>query len=686
MSTPPGTPLPGAPLPGSPSSSWVRELVATKRAPVPWDLAALIAIAVATPLGLAFAFGHDTLFGQNVLGLGVLTSMGALIASIADRGGPAVDRVRRIVLTAVSAAVGLSIGMLALGHDTATVIVVVLAALVSGLTGVISANASQAGLQFLVYAIVGSGIDFGLRPLWLGPLVFLVGALWRLALTGVAIGVRALLPGGSRAPERHAVASVYTAIAAQLDAAGTVRAHGRGIDRGESAGAVDAARRGVTAALNDAYDLMVATRTSLAGRDPRWRILVTLLNAATPIVEAATAVTVEQEPVSPQVPNALRAIARSIEDPHASPPVLPPPDRSTPGRAALSSSLRLVGSLLNGEDPVTMTVPIQRPDAVPLAGPTASDRLRLAVDHLTSGGETWFAILRLVLCVAVAEAVSVLLPLERPYWITLTVAVVMKPDFGSVFARALQRGLGTVVGVLIGAAVVAFLPSGWPQIVALAVLAAAMPVAIRRNYGLFATFITPVIVILLELAHGGDPGIVVSRVTDTLIGSAIVVVVGYLPWPSTWRSGKQLGERVADVATGVAAYLAVALAPVDSRTQARDRSSARRTTYRRLSDLRTRVQQTLAEPPPISTSAATWWPEIVALERVTDAITSTAIRAAQSRVAVDRNDVVELEQALTDLAGAIRDRRPPTPFALPRDELLAPVGAEIGAARSVLSA
>ncbi|NNC11741.1 FUSC family protein [Planctomonas sp. JC2975] len=656
--------------PGAPSSSWVRELVRGRKAAIPWDLAAITAVAVAVPVGISLAVMQGD---PAILGLGVLTSMGALIASISDRGGPAVDRVRRIVVTAVFAAIGLTAGSLALGNDVATVAVVVLAALVSGIAGVISANASQAALQFLVYAIVGSGIDFGLRPLWLAPLVLLCGAAWRLALTGIAI----LVDRRPRVPERAAVASVYSAVAAQLDAAGSAEA--------------DAARRDVTTALNQAFDLMVSARTTLAGRDPRWRSLVTLLNAATPVVEAVTAVVTEGERVPPTVPNALRAIARSIEDPSAPPPVLPPPDRTTPGRAALASSLRLVGSLLSGDDPVTTTVAIQRPDTIGLPRVSPRDRLRTALDHLTSGSETWFAVLRLVVCVAVAEAISVLLPLERPYWITLTVAVVMKPDFGSVFARAVQRGVGTVVGVLIGAAVVVFVPLGWPQVLALALLAGGMPVAIRRNYGLFSIFITPVIVILLELAHGDDTGLIVSRVTDTLIGSAIVILFGYLPWPSTWRSARHLGGRVAEVAADVGWYLGVALAPRGAddsaarKPDARDRSAARRATYRRLSDLRTLVQQTLAEPPPISTAAASWWPEIVALERVTDAITSTAIRAAQTRTVADPDAVAGLGAALADLSSAIREGRAPGMLALSEDPLLEPVSDEIGAARAVLA-
>jgi uncharacterized membrane protein YccC len=659
------SPLP----PGTPTSSFVRELVRARKAPVPWDLAVITAIAVAVPVALVLPFmTHD----PAILGIGVLAAMGALVASLADRGGPAVDRVRRIVTTSVFAAVGLLAGSFAFGDDVATVLIVVAAAFVSGVAGVISANASSAALQFLVYAIVGSGIDFGLRPHWLAPLVVLGGAAWRLALTGIAI----LADRRPRAPERAAVASVYTAVAGWLDAAGTPGA--------------DAARHDVTTALNQAYDLMVSARTSLAGRDPRWRELVTLLNAATPIVEAATAVAVEGEHVPPAVPNALRAVARAVENPAAPRPVMPTPDRSTPGRAALASSLRLVCSLLAGDDPVTMTMPIQRPDAVGLPRVTAGDRLRSLRDHLTSGGETWFAVLRLVLCVAVAEAVSVLLPLERPYWITLTVAVVMKPDFGSVFARAVQRGLGTVVGVLVGAAVVALLPLGWPQVLALAILAGGMPVAIRRNYGLFSVFITPVIVILLELAHGDDTMLILSRVSDTLIGCAIVLIVGYLPWPSTWRSARQLGGRVADVVDHVAGYLEIALAPFDAdkdagRSSSKERSAARRAAYRRLSDLRTFVQQTLAEPPPISTAAAAWWPQIVAMERVTDAVTSAAIRTFHSHESADPASVERLHSALVGLAAAIRAGRAPDPVELPDDDRLESVSDEVSAARALSS-
>jgi hypothetical protein len=77
---------------GAPSSSWVREIVRPRSAPVPWDLAILTAIAVATPIGLSVALMAAD---PTILGLGVLVSIGALITSVADRGGAAGDRSSR---------------------------------------------------------------------------------------------------------------------------------------------------------------------------------------------------------------------------------------------------------------------------------------------------------------------------------------------------------------------------------------------------------------------------------------------------------------------------------------------------------------------------------------------------------------------------------------------------------------
>lgn len=54
-----------------------------------------------------------------------------------------------------------------------------------------------------------------------------------------------------------------------------------------------------------------------------------------------------------------------------------------------------------------------------------------------------------------------LVAVPRSYWVALTVTFVLKPDFGSVFSRAVLRALGTAVGLVTAAAVLAEVPRGW---------------------------------------------------------------------------------------------------------------------------------------------------------------------------------------------------------------------------------
>src|ERR1700685_1560530 len=56
-----------------------------------------------------------------------------------------------------------------------------------------------------------------------------------------------------------------------------------------------------------------------------------------------------------------------------------------------------------------------------------------------------------------------------------------------------------------------------------------------------------------------------------------------------------------------------------------ERSRLRRRTYRALSNLRAEFQRPMSEPAPASRRAAAWWPAVVGLEEVMDAVTSTVV-------------------------------------------------------------
>ena len=111
-----------------------------------------------------------------------------------------------------------------------------------------------------------------------------------------------------------------------------------------------------------------------------------------------------------------------------------------------------------------------------------------------------------MLCTGVAAVLSEVLPLQRSYWLVLTVGIILKPDFGSVFARALQRAIGTVVGAVLGAAILAIVPYGPWLLLPFGVLAALLPFARARNFGLVATFLTPLVVLLIDLLTSRPAG------------------------------------------------------------------------------------------------------------------------------------------------------------------------------------
>src|SRR5699024_8120514 len=133
-------------------------------------------------------------------------------------------------------------------------------------------------------------------------------------------------------------------------------------------------------------------------------------------------------------------------------------------------------------------------------------RLRTWLGSIVAGPLTAIAALRLTVCVALAETASLFVPFEQSYWVTLTVGIVLKPDFGSVFGRAVLRGAGTVVGVGVGAVVVATTatsgPTAWIVVVVVAVLAGGVPFGKVRNYAIMTSFVTPLIIMEIELSAG----------------------------------------------------------------------------------------------------------------------------------------------------------------------------------------
>jgi hypothetical protein len=286
--------------------------------------------------------------------------------------------------------------------------------------------------------------------------------------------------------------------------------------------------------------------------------------------------------------------------------------------------------------------------------------------------------------------------------VVLTVAIILKPDYGSVFARAVQRGVGTIIGAVLGAAIIALVPYGPWLLLPFGVLAALLPYGKSRSFGLSATFLTPFVVLLIDLLSPGGWRLAEERLLDTLIACAIVLLIGYAPWPSAWSA--HLPRQFADTLRAVAAYMdeslvtawdsgpAPAASPLATATASTAdavgaaparRSGLRRQASRALSNLRAEFQRTMSEPAPVSRRAAAWWPAAVGLEEVMDATTGLVVAIGRGTAPPDAKAVHQLTGTLRAVADAINAGTPPAiSGGLPDDPTLTPV---TDAVRSVLA-
>ncbi|NEB75292.1 FUSC family protein, partial [Streptomyces sp. SID14478] len=126
-----------------------------------------------------------------------------------------------------------------------------------------------------------------------------------------------------------------------------------------------------------------------------------------------------------------------------------------------------------------------------------------------------------------AAVAQVLQPVHW-YWLPATVVFLVKPDLGPLVSRVLCRSAGTVAGAVLFAGLAAFLPQPAGLVALVALCGALIPVAVRH----FAAQTAVVTVLVLSLVMaGGEPGASWSRITETLLACAIVLVAGHLPWP-----------------------------------------------------------------------------------------------------------------------------------------------------------
>ena len=131
--------------------------------------------------------------------------------------------------------------------------------------------------------------------------------------------------------------------------------------------------------------------------------------------------------------------------------------------------------------------------------------------------------LRVAVAVTVATLVGEAADLRFAYWVPLTTLAVLQPDHRASVVRALQRCLGTVVGVAVVAAVTVATAEPSALIPLVGVSSFVLFALRERSYYWVVVALTPTA--LLMISTDLDEGWVIAeqRLVDTLIGVAIAL-------------------------------------------------------------------------------------------------------------------------------------------------------------------
>ncbi|AYG03696.1 FUSC family protein [Gryllotalpicola protaetiae] len=180
------------------------------------------------------------------------------------------------------------------------------------------------------------------------------------------------------------------------------------------------------------------------------------------------------------------------------------------GAIAVALLIGYVGRLIWRAREGRLRNPYTKPIVVP---PPAEGYLQHATMFLVGAG--------------LAGAIPALISIGHPYWAIVSVIAALSAAGGyNRVLRAVHRFAGTLLGLALGALILAFHPTGLVTIVIIVVLQALVELVVVRNYSLALIVMTPLVLAMGELGHPQPLGALIwQRGVETFIGAVVAVGV-----------------------------------------------------------------------------------------------------------------------------------------------------------------
>jgi uncharacterized membrane protein YccC len=622
-------------------------------------------IAIVAPLAAGVA--------MNAPQTALVASMGALNVSFSDGSDPYALRAGRMLATAVLGAGAVCVGALCARNDMLAIAAVTLCAAGAGILVALDQAAANIGLISLVMMVVSSGHGLTApEALYAGTLA-LAGGLLQTTLS------IALWPVRRYEPERRALATFYTSLS-QMASSSIEATHAPPA----SAAGTDAQR--LLSGLRRVRTIQGERYISLLAQAERIRLsIIVLARSATRLLRYAEASdaprTIEgcfraAGSLLGDVAAALSSVGRAYVDPRHLHDVhdasrrlrefadghLPAELRTLADDArqqvdALAGQLRTaadlaVSSTITGREAFERGES-QLPRRLRLGGALATLRANL---NLRSAA--FRHSLRLAASLAVAQVLAREVGGERAYWIAMTAAIVLKPDFTATFARGLARVACTFAGLALATLLFHFLqPSATTEIVMLAVFAFLMRWAGSANYGVFVIAASALAVLLFALTGVQPAEVIAERGWFTLLGG-LLALAAYAVWP-TWERSR-IHDNLANMVDAYRAYFrSVREAYVHPNAHSDHTADHARLAARLArSNVEASLERFAAEPGTAAAALGAVNAMLASSHRLVHAVMALEAGLARSRPAPPRPEFISfadsVERTMHSLAGALR--------------------------------
>lgn len=522
-------------------------------------------VAVALPLAIGMRLG-------NPLGAVAVTT-GALNVSYSDGRDPYAQRARRMLAWTVLGAVAVFVGSLAGATNWAAVLLTFVWAFTAGLMISISTRAGDLGLNTLVSLIVfaARGKTTLVGAFYTALLVLLGG----LVQTGFAL---LFWPIRRYEPERRAVGSVYTALAREIgpeadplattplkapppEVQDTLAALGRdhSIEGERFRLLFDQADR-----IRMSGFVLARLRSELTREEQRQNARSEIVECIDGLLETASKLlgaigqcltsgeNAQDEGQLLNQLNQLAAKARTVKQ--SAPPSVG--ENLVPAVDVLVGQVRAVAELAARTVPAGLEEFGHQELARPLKYQMRSWIATLRA-NLDPRSAFFRHAIRVAIWVALGDAIGRAINGRRAYWIPMTIAVVLKPDFSSTFSRGLLRLCGTFAGLALATVLYHIFPeSALTQLFLVGTFTFFLRFVGPANYGVFSIAVTGLIVFLIAATGVSPREVVLERGINTAIGG-VIALIAYAIWP-TWER-TQVSDAIAQMLDACREYFHVVI-------------------------------------------------------------------------------------------------------------------------------